>query len=227
MRRIAISAAGLLALAAAPAVAAAGEPDAQLWTTAIANGPVAGDFAAWVEVQARIGDDVSQLRQSKVRVALGYRFSDALTVYGGYAFVTSHRSPAADATEHRIWQQASYSVGSLGPARVTGRTRLEQRSFEGSVDVGWRLRQQMRVGLPLTAGRGVSLTGSVELLIALNDADWGSRQGLDQVRGFAGIGVPLGSKQAIEAGYLHQRVQRSGEQEQVNHVGVVTIAHRF
>lgn len=225
MRRIATISVGLLALSAAPA--AAGEPDAQLWTTAIANGPVLGDVTGWVEVQTRIGDDVSQLRQSKLRVALGYRFSDRLTVYGGYAFVTNHRSPAPDATEHRIWQQASYPVGVLGPARVTGRTRLEQRSFEGSGDVGWRLRQQVRVGVPLTTGSGPSLAGAIELLVALNDADWGSRRGLEQVRGFVGVNLPLSRQQALEVGYLHQRVQRAGQDEQVNHVGVITIAHRF
>ena len=146
--------AALLALAASPAASA--EQDAQLWTTVIANGPVAGDLAAWIEVQTRFGEDASRLRQSNLRVALGYRTSEALTLYGGYALVTSHRRSGPDLTEHRLWQQASYALVASGAVRVAGRTRLEQRFVEGSNEVGWRLRQQVRLAVPLTSGRGPS-----------------------------------------------------------------------
>lgn len=225
MIRIGAAIAALLALAASPAASA--EQDTQLWTTAIASGPVAGDLAAWVEVQTRIGDDVSRLRQSKVRIALGYRTSDALTLYGGYALVTSRRQGDPDLTEHRLWQQASYTVATLEALRLTGRTRLEQRSFEGSNDTGWRLRQQLRLALPLTPGRGPTLVSSVEVLMALNDTGWGADKGLDQIRGFAGVNLPIGAKQAIELGYLNQYVRRIGASDQMNHVGVLAFAHRF
>jgi len=223
--RIGVAIAALLALAASPAASA--EQDAQLWTTAIASGPVAGDLAALIEVQTRIGDDVSRLRQSKLRVALGYRASDALTIYGGYARALSRRQGDRDLTEHRLWQQASYTVATLEALRVTGRTRLEQRSFEGSNDTGWRLRQQLRLALPLTSGRGPSLVTSGEVLIALNGTDWGADRGLDQIRGFAGVNLPIGANQAIELGYLNQYVRRAGAGDQMNHVGVLAFAHRF
>lgn len=139
----ALAAAALL-LAATPAAAA--DEDAQLWTTAIATGPGVRNLAAWVELQARFGDDVSRLSQSKLRVALGYRFGDALTVYGGYAYVTSHLAGRSDKIENRLWQQASYAVVRSGPVRLNGRTRLEQRFFNTGSDTGWRLRQQLRFG---------------------------------------------------------------------------------
>lgn len=220
-----LTAAAAVFLAAAPATAA--DEDAQLWTTAIATGPVADDLAAWVEVQTRFGDDVSRLSQSKVRVALGYRFTDALTIYGGYAYVTSHLAGRVDTTENRLWQQAGYAIVREGPVRVNGRTRLEQRFLNTGSDTGWRLRQQLRFAIPLAVGGGPSLVASGEALFALNDTDWGARAGLDQLRGFAGVNVPLGRKQAVEVGYLNQYVHREGARDQVNHVGVVTLSHRF
>lgn len=225
MNRLGGAIAAFLALAASPAASA--EQDAQLWTTVIANGVLAGDFAASVELQTRFGDDASRLRQSNLQVALGYRTSEALTLYGGYALVTNHRRSGPDLTEHRLWQQASYALVASGAVRVAGRTRLEQRFLEGSNEVGWRLRQQVRLALPLTPGRGPSLVATGEIFIALNDADWGARSGLDQVRSFAGVNLPVGPRQAVEIGYLNQYVRRVGADDQINHVGLLTLAHRF
>lgn len=217
--------AAALLLAAAPAAAA--DKDAQLWTTAIASGPVDGDVTAWVELQARLGDHVSRLSQSELRVALGYRFGDALTVYGGYAHVTRHLAARSDTTENRLWQQASYAVVPAGPVRLTGRTRLEQRFFNTGSDTGWRLRQQLRLAVPLATGKRPSLVASGEALFTLNDTDWGGRAGLDQLRGFAGVNLPIGPKRAIELGYLNQYVRRERVRDQVNHVGIASLSYRF
>lgn len=225
MNRLGGAFAVLLALAASPADSA--EPDGQLWTTVIANGELAGDLAASVELQTRFGDDASRLRQSNLRVGLGYRASEVLTLYGGYALVTSHRGSRPDLTEHRLWQQASYALVASGAVHVAGRTRLEQRFFEASNDVGWRLRQQVRLAFPLTSERGPSLVATGELFIALNDADWGARNGLDQVRSFAGVNLPIGPRQTVEIGYLNQYVRRVDADDQINHVGLLTLAHRF
>lgn len=219
-----VAAAALLCFAASPAAA---EDDVQVWTTAIATGPVAGRLAVWMELQTRVGDNVSRLHQSKLRGALGYRFGETLTVYAGYAHITNRRPVGGDVTERRLWQQASYAIVSEGPVRVSGRTRLEQRFVEGGTDFGWRLRQQMRVSVPLTAGRGSSAVIAGEALIALNSTDWGADGGFDQLRGFVGINVPIGRKQAIELGYLNQSLRRADAADQINHVGLLAVSHRF
>lgn len=138
--------------------------------------------------------------------------------------MTSHLADGADITENRSWQQASYAVVREGPVRVNGRTRLEQRFFNTGSDTGWRLRQQLRVAIPLATGNGPSFVTSGEVLLALNDTDWGARAGLDQLRGFAGVKVSLGSEQAIEIGYLNQFIRREGARDHVNHVGAVTLS---
>lgn len=223
-----LAAAALLVVAAAsPTTAAAAEEDTQFWTTAIATGPIAGDLAVWAEVQTRFVGNASRLGQFKLRGALGYRFREALTVYGGYAHITNHRPVGGDVTERRLRQQASYAIVTDGPVRVTGRTRLEQRFVEGGGDTGWRLRQQMRLSVPLGTGRSPSAVVSGEALIALNSTDWGAAIGLDQLRGFIDLNVPIGRKQAIDLGYLNQSVRRADAVDPVNHVGLLSVSHRF
>ncbi|MCY7280453.1 MAG: DUF2490 domain-containing protein [Sphingomonas bacterium] len=152
-----LAAATLLVVAAAsPTPATAAEEDTQFWTPVIATGPIAGDLAVWAVVRNRFVGNASRLGQFKLRGALGYRFSEALTIYGGYAHITNHRPVGGDVTERRLWQQASYAVFTNGPVRITGRTRLEQRFIEGGVDTGRRLRQQMRLSVPLGTGRSPS-----------------------------------------------------------------------
>ena len=74
---------------------------------------------------------------------------------------------------------------------MTGRTRTEQRHVRGAEDWGWRLRQQLKAAMPIRAESDVKLVGSAELMLNLNDTDWGASSGLDQLRSFAGVNLPL------------------------------------
>ncbi len=210
-------------LAGAPVRA---QQDRQFWTAVVASGPVRGELALFVYVEIHLEDDASRLGETQLGAGLGWVPSERFSLYGGYFLVTTHRPGAADLKEHRLWQQASYALGAIGPVRLSGRTGIEERMFEGSHDLGWRLQQRVRATLPVAHGRA-RLVAFAEMLFNLNDTDWGARAGPAQARGFGGVNLPVGHRESVEFGYFHQRILREGAPDRINHVGLVTFSYRL
>ncbi|MFD1786855.1 DUF2490 domain-containing protein [Sphingomonas floccifaciens] len=202
-------------LSAAPAAA---DEDIQGWTGVVAQGAVKGDLYVWLEGQARFTDDIGQLGQFILRPAAGVRFAPDASAIAGYAYVQTRSSAGAITREHRPWQQVQFALVRNGAGKpvVTSRTRLEQRMVEGRNRTGWRLRQFVRAGVPISRS-GVQAVVFSEGFFNLNSTDFGARSGVDQWRNFVGLGLPVGKKARLEPGYLNQRVFRPGE-DRTNHV---------
>lgn len=219
--RFLIPLAAALGLAASPALA---EDDVQGWGAFTANGTVKGDLFVWAEAQARLTDDFGGGLQTIVRPAIGARIArDAHTVIG-YAWVRTDPERGATTNEHRIWQQVQFVAARTGTGAplVISRTRLEQRMIEGRKDTGWRLRQFVRLQAPIAREGKVQAVAYTEGFFNLNATDWGARNGVDQWRNFAGIGLPLAPKLRIEPGYLNQTVFRAGENRS-NHIANIAL----
>ena len=216
--------AGALALLVhAPATA----QDVQSWTTVVAQGPIDGRLLLWAEAQGRLDQDVSRFAVGIGRVGLGVRLKHDVDLMLGYHFQHNELGGGRTRDEHRAWQQVQAPVirQPNGLALIT-RWRLEQRDIEGSDDLGWRLRMQWRLVLPLH-GRGTAgpLLQS-ETFMALNDTDWGARAGLDSQRTMVGWLQPLSPRLNLEAGYMHVYLRRqSGDQG--NHVLNITLNRRL
>ena len=118
--------------------------DTQVWSAVAMTAPAATDskLMLWCDGHARFSDDAGRLGVSIIRPGMGYRVSDKLTLWLGYARVTQH--PGEDIDEDRIWQQATYPLGELFGGSLSGRTRLEQRFRDSDNDTGIRLRQFFR-----------------------------------------------------------------------------------
>lgn len=194
---------GALVLIAVPPAQA--QPD-QTWTGAFASGtPIEGSrLLLWLDGHARFRDGSDELDVSIVRPGVGWRVHKGLDVYAGYARVTLHRD-GDDLGEDRFWQQAIYTVGKIGDVSVSGRTRLEQRWRETGDDAGWRLRQFVRLGLPID-GSPISLVAWDEAFFGLNTTDWGQRDGYDQNRLFLGAGWHINDRVRLEGGYLNHDI---------------------
>jgi len=210
-------------LLAAPVAA----QDVQSWNTLLLQGPVDGKLLLWAEVQPRFTNDADRLGQFVVRGALGVRLKNDIDLHAGYHFQHNNPAPGVTSDEHRFWQQVMAPVvrRDNGFALIT-RWRLEQRTFEGADDLGWRLRIQFRVQQPL---RGKGTAGPLawsETFVALNSTDWGARGGLDQQRSFIGWLQPLGKRLNLEAGYMHQHLNRPGRNPG-NHVINLTLNRRL
>lgn len=212
-------------LLAVPPTGHAAEDDQGLWLAAFGQGSFgAADTAAgrvrwWLDLHARWRDGADELDTTILRPALGYALTPAVTVHAGYALVTTHPpGPAGAATEHRPWQQLTWTLPVTAVA-LTSRTRLEQRFPEGSGEAGHRLRQFVRATRRAPDSGAGYLTAYDEVFVELNDTGWGQRAGIRQNRAFAGLGwfIDRERRTAVEVGYLNQWVDRPGP-DRVSHV---------
>ena len=156
-----------------------------------------------LEVQQRLGDDISRATVSLVRAGFGVMLAPDLSLLAGYHFQRNSPAGLGATNEHRVWQQAILPIV-RHPERllVTARLRLEQRSIEGSQDLGWRGRALLRAQVPLNGRGSAGPLLWTQALLPLNDTDWGQRRRIHQLRFFAGAAVPLGPRLNLEAGYL-------------------------
>lgn len=214
------------ALAAAPPTRAATSEDEQVWLQVVAQGPVSGNVVYLAELQPRFGDRAKGLAQMVIRGAVGVKISDRVTIYQGYAHARTPAVGRPDTGENRSFQQISWALGQPGGVALTSRTRLEQRWLSTGDDMGWRLRESIRAAVPLKTGGKVKLIGSVEVFVALDDTDWGARSGLDRVRSFAGVELPLSGKSTVELGYLNQYVNGANGRDQMDHVAAINLMLR-
>lgn len=214
-------------LALATPAAAQTSHDLQLWGNLGVQGSIAGDLVYLAELQPRWSDDVSRFDLLLLRGAIGYRLNPRLTVHGGYVHVTTPVDDGADRIEQRAFQQLTWAIPVTGPGHLSTRFRLEQRWRSDGHDVGWRARQTLRYAHPLSAhGGGVALLGAGDIYFALNDTDWGLRAGLDQLRGFVGVEIPLRGKSTAEIGYLNRTTNRRAGRITVDHIASFSIVLR-
>lgn len=186
--------------------------DTQAWGAVIATGAVRGDLFVWLEGQARAIDDVGGGSQLIVRPAIGARIARDAHAVAGYAYIRTDPATGRTTNEHRLWQQVQF-VALRARDRapwVVSRTRIEQRMIEGQGETGWRLRQFVRFQAPIARRSGVQAVAFTEGFVNLNTTGWGPRAGMDRLRGFVGIGLPVAPRMRLEPGYLHQRVFRRG-----------------
>ncbi len=214
----------VIALGATPALA---QSDVQAWGGFLASGTVRGQLGVWAEGQIRVTDDIGHLGQRNLRLGLGWEPSPDLSIYGGYAvFRNTPVDDRASSTEHRTWQQLLVTLHSSPKLRLIGRTRTEQRWRENASGTSWRARQMLRGVMPLGKPGAPSAIVTSEVFFELADTRWGVRSGLDQVRTFAGVGIPLKPGLSTEIGYLNQTLvgrDRPGP----NHIAQITLVARF
>lgn len=219
-----LSALMVTCLGATPALA---QSDVQTWGGFLASGTIRGQLGVWAEGQIRVVDDIGHLGQRNLRLGLGWEPSPDLSIYGGYAvFRNTPVDDRASSTEHRTWQQLLVTLHSSPKLRLIGRTRTEQRWRENASGTSWRARQMLRGVMPLGKPGAPSAIVTSEVFFELADTRWGVSSGLDQIRTFAGVGIPLKPGLSTEIGYLNQTLvgrDRPGP----NHIAQITLVARF
>ena len=211
-----------VALCCAAPVVAGG--DEQAWGAVIASGTVRGDLFLWLEGQARATDGVGGGSQFIIRPAIGARVGRDAHAVVGYAYIRTDPEDGTLTNEHRLWQQVQFAPLRTkgGAPLVISRTRLEQRMIDGRDGTIWRLRQFIKLQVPIASVNGLQAVAITEGFINLNSTRGGARQGLDQWRTFGGFGFPVARRARLELGYLNQRIIRPGD-DRVNHVLSTTL----
>lgn len=209
--------------AAAPAAA---QDDSQAWGSVTATTALSDKVDATMEVHLRFTDDAGRLGQTLLRPSVTYKLDRGFSLTAGYVYVDTNPQGPVRTHEHRTWQQVGYRFVQNDRITLTGRSRIEQRFFEGETGTGWRLRQQLRAALPVQRASKVQAILWNETFVGLNRTPWGQRADFDQSRSFAGIGLPLAEKTTVEIGYLNQHIFRTGP-DRTNHVLAVNLFTRF
>lgn len=197
--------------------------DAQSWNALVMQGPVKGDVSVWFDGNFRFTDNATRLGQTLFRGALGWRASDDLTLWAGYAYIGTNPADAPLNVEHRAWQQATYPIIRGSRASLMGRTRLEQRWLEGAGGTGVRARQLVRFNLPLGGPKAPVAIAWHEAFLTLREANWGPDNGFDQHRSLVGLAFPLAKGRALEVGYFEQRLPQV-QPDRVNAALNITLA---
>jgi hypothetical protein len=206
---------------ASPAMA---EEDVHAWGAATATVRAGDKMVVWLEGQTRFYDEASRLGQVLLRPGIGYKVSRNATLFAGYAYVFTDTPGPGTTTEHRIWQQALVTIAGNGKTTtLTSRSRLEQRFMAGAGDTGLRLRQMLRLTVPVT-DRGVQAVGWSETFLGLNDTDWGQRAGFDRMRNFVGVSAPISKSARIEPGYMNEYVDAT---DRTHHIASLTVNLNF
>ncbi len=88
--------------------------DFRLWTPVYLTVKLPSKFIAYMEVNPRIGDDVTNIDQLLLRPAIGYQLTEHLSIWQGYAWVGNFNQPHTPPQspffeENRIYQQVNYN----------------------------------------------------------------------------------------------------------------------
>ena len=195
-----------LLLGMATGVRAGDDNDAQVWLSLAATKKLSSDFDLVMDMNSRHSDNATHFGHFQVRGLLGWRPPSGGLLGAGYSYVWSKSASGQVEHEHRIYQQANYKLMSIGKAELLGRTRLEERFFSDSDGMAVRVRQQLRLNIPLKGPEGLKAIVHTELLALLSSPEDDGLEGVSQVRTFAGLGIPLTKTVLLEAGYLNQAV---------------------
>lgn len=201
--------------------------DGRIWLGLSLQGKLADTGLNWsAELQPRWREEGDNLDQLIIRPALFYKLDAKSSVWFGYEKVINHPESKATFDEHRLWQQYSYTFDPINSVTLQNRTRLEERRKEHAKETNYRLRQMLKVSMPLESNPKLSLIISDELFINLNDTDWVAQSGFDQNRLFMGAGYVFNPTAKLEAGYLNQYVN-SNPIDKMNHVLSSTVSFSF
>ncbi len=205
---------------------AATADDFQVWSSFQASGSISGRVVGGLELSGRFVDDAGRLGVAIVRPTIGYKLTDHLIVHLGYAHQTTINQNRRDVQEDRIFQQINWTMGKIGKATLSSRTRFEQRFVNTGNDTGLRARFQLKYSLPLKR-KGTNLVMSTEPLIALNTTNWGQRAGLDQWRNFIGVNMPLAKALSLETGFQHRYQVRLNQPDRSDFIVPITLSYKF
>lgn len=187
----------------------------QLWVYAIAQTDLDENTQLTFDATARWREDRRGDEQQTVRFNLDRDAGDGFRIGGGFGVFE-----AGGNTELRPHQQFTWRSG-----RISTRTRLEQRFFDGADRMEVRLRQQLRYTQPVSPRVSASIDGEFLNLIQTRNRDPDAAR--DQWRGRAMVQHGLGDGLTVGAAYLLIYTPQPGRRDQINHVPQILLTRRF
>jgi hypothetical protein len=203
--------------------------DFRLWTPVYLTVSLPSKFIAYMEVNPRIGDDVTNIDQLLLRPAIGYQLTDKLSIWQGYAWVGNFNQPHISPQspffeENRIYQQVNYKH-KFSHMKFLSRTRLEERWIEHADGTAVRFRQMLRADFPIPQAPDWAFVVYDEVFVHLNTVGAptgkGPGAGFDQNRFFLGINKSFSQYFNVDMGYQNQMLNSRnlpGNANLINHI---------
>ena len=210
------------ALTLTPATARA-DDDAQLWLILTSDVKLDDNDSLTANVIYRSRPDELEAGQRILRAGLSHKLRRGTSLAFTYSHVQSFADNAPDGVQHRLGQ----SIGLPLVKGVDARIQAEEIFALGSDDVGVRARGRLRWVHPLNKNGDIDLQLSDELIISVNDTDWGQYAGWTANRTGAAAHFKLNSQIGIASGYTWQRVNRQIGANRNDHILGLTVDTHF
>lgn len=200
--------------------------DVQAWLSVAVTAPVGERLEIRVDGLLQITDDVSRITRELVRGLVMAEVNEHLSLGGGYTWTHAEELEGYRAREHRAVQQIDLRIPiAFGARAISSRTRLEERHRERDSQLAFRLREQVRIDVPVAA-RGIRTVVWSEYFHSLNGTGWSGASGPALVLTFVGLHLPFSSRTTVEPGYLNQTNFTEGRNP-TRHVVAVFVAMRL
>jgi hypothetical protein len=196
------------------------EEDTQLWVYAIARTDISDRTSVTLDASARWREQQRGDEQQTLRATVLHEVTDGVRLGGGGGVFETE----GGLTEVRVHQEMDLRRG-----RLSARTRVEQRFFDGADRMELRLRQLVRYTQPL--GKRVRLSVDGEYLgLARTRERGGNRprnQGRDQWRARSILSADISDTVTLGAAYMLVVTPRKGAPDRINHVLQAYLTMRF
>jgi len=191
--------------------------DFRLWAPIYLTVPLSPSFIGYIDVTPRFGDDVSNLDQLLIRPAIGYKLTDRVSLWQGYAWVGNYQPTFIN--ENRLFQQLLY-VETFPFVKLTSRSRMEERFIEHTDGTAFRARTMLRGDFPLLRIPDTAFVVYDEIFANLNTVGNGPEAGFDQNRFFLGLNHKFMKQFNMDVGYQMQahNYSPSGLVNQINNI---------
>ncbi|MGX2040246.1 DUF2490 domain-containing protein [Methylocaldum sp. MU1018] len=205
------------------------------WSTLTLSGnfgdfsPRLQEFRWFLMNQTRLRDDnpdAWRLSEDLLRFQLGYDLNSYASVWLGYVNEWHHSLGKAAFQESRPYAALQFDFPIAG-FKAQVRTRIEQRINRVTGNVGVRLRQALKLRLPLEfIDPKLSLYLGDEVFGYLNTNTFGPT-GFSENRAMAGFGLKLTRRLSVDLGYLGQTIQKISGDVTLTHNVYANVSYRF
>lgn len=206
------------------ATTAAAADDSQLWAGASVTVKLSDKWRFSEELTTRFSDKRNGLYEIESNSLVGYGLAPGIMLWAGYTHDPQYAAGDFTIMEHRAREQVTFdNFATLGPGKLSGRLRMEQRWRNAIPGTGWRVRPFIKYAVPFHKGGHTAFVLSTEPFIDLNNSAFQRTRGLDRTRTFVGISTPVARKLTLDAGYLNQHMFVHHGPDNDDHVASVAL----
>lgn len=195
----------MLLLAGIPLAPALADADRQIWSTTSATADISKKWSVSQDITTRFSNDRHGVYEVEANTLLGFHLTKSLSLWAGYDHDPQYGGGEFTVIEQRFVQQlAAGNFVRFGGGQLSGRVRLEERWRRGIHATAWRIRPYLRYGLPIDKRTSTAVVVSEELWFDANRSPFQKVRGLERLRTFGGLSIPLAKGVKAEIGYLNQ-----------------------